>query len=408
MSGHLRGLSRRSLIARSTTTAALATVAGWAAPTLAADAATPVVPRALGVIGSDAALAPQITAAGLDSVVVQVGWDAAQPAPGALDAAYVVSVQTRIKTYTRNGLKVILDPGTQYPPAWVQTIRNARFVDQYGNVFTADSASGENAVDAVWNSDVRSAQASYLKALATALGRSTFSAVRAGGLLTGELRLPYDVAAEDKAVGSWWGFSAGALAKTPAAGYRPGVSKASVTKDRAFLAWYLGSLADYQDFVVSTIAAAFDGDVHLLYPSFGVRPGDESEAVQAGLARSSTRYSELVQAVDYARLVARTKTYRSARPGRVFVVYSTWVDGPEFGSADQDSSPIAHLAKLAKATGASLGGENTADSATDLGQLALVQQRVKDLGLSTVLWFRDAEIFTGGSGIPGQLVRTFR
>lgn len=256
----------------------------------------------------------------------------------------------------------------------------------------------------MWNPKVRSAQAAYLSALGAALGRGTFSAVRVGGLLTGELRLPRDAHGAIEATtgtGSWWSFSRYAQASSPVPGYKPGVCPRDRAKDARFLEHYLSSLAAYQDFLVGATAAAFSGDLLVLYPSYAVRPGDVAGAVAAALSRGAVRYSELVQGLDVARLVARLATYRVRA-----VVYSTWLDGPQFGTADGDLSPVAYLARLAAPLKLSVGGENSSDSAEDLAALRLCQQRAKALGLSHVFWFNDVTV-NRDPVLARALARTF-
>ena len=280
--------------ARVVLAAVLGVLAVVATPGAAAAAPAP----ALGVLGSDSRWAPQIASAGLNTVMLQAHWDRAQPAPGApLSAPYVAELRRQHAEYRARGLAVVLDTGLQYTPGWVFQLPGARFVDQFGTPFGNTSASGENVADAVWNPQVRAAQADYVRALGAAVGRDAFAAVRVGGLLTGELRLPTD-RSRHAAVGSWWAFSPAAQASSPVRGYRPGVSPRSATKDAAFLRWYLDSLAGYQDFLVTAVRGAFSGDLQLMYPSYGVRPGDEAAAAANGLRRSSIPYSELVQGVD--------------------------------------------------------------------------------------------------------------
>ncbi|NAZ77807.1 hypothetical protein GTQ99_20690 [Kineococcus sp. T13] len=400
--GRARGPRRRTVLG-----VALAALVGAAGPELGASPAVAAPPPFLGLVGPGAEDASSLAGAGLNAVVVQAAWDRAQPTAGApLDRAHVAELRARIAEHRARGLSVVLDLGLQYTPAWVFRIPGARFVDQYGNAWSADVASGEEVADAVWNPRIRAAQASYVAALARALGRASTYAVRVGGLLTGELRLPGDVSG-GAPVGSWWAFSPGAQASSPVPGHRPGVSAASPTADGLFLRHYLSSVVDYQDFLVRTVAGAFDGDLQLMYPSYGVRPGDEAAAVAVGLRRRASRYSELVQGVDFARLVQRVGVYRSHDARRRHVVYSTWLDGPEFGTSDRDASPVAYLARLARAVGAPVGGENTASSASDERALRRCQERARALGLAGLMWFH-APAGAAGSRIVAQLATTFR
>jgi hypothetical protein len=396
------GAVAAALVAASTTSAQAATVNPGRRKV---QAARTTLSSVVGVLGSDARTAPDLAVEGLTSVTLQVAWDAAQPVAGrGLDADYVNQLRARISAYQAQGLSVVLDTGLQYAPAWVLNLPDARFVDQFGTAHEATTESGENVPDAVWNPRVRSAQSAYLAALAGALGRGTFSAVRVGGLLTGELRMPRDAHAAIDATtgtGSWWSFSRNAQASSPVPGYRPGISKRDSVKDARFLEHYLASLAAYQDFLVAATSAVFSGDLLVMYPSYGVRTGDRAGAVAAALSRKAVRYSELVQGLDWSRLVPKLATY-SART----VAYSTWLDGPEFGSADGDLSPVAFIAKLAAPVAVAVGGENTADSAEDLAALRLCQDRARQLGLAAVFWFNDVTV-NRDPALARTLARTF-
>lgn len=331
-------------------------------------------------------LAPRdLVAKGYTTVVLQAGWDLAQPtAGGALDRAYIDALSAEYRSYRAAGLSVTLDPGLHYAPAWVLALPGARFVNQYGEQFQAPTTSGENAAAAIDNPEVQAAQAAYLGRLAAAFGRSAFAAVRVGGLLTGELRYPKGTSAHPD--DSFWAFSSTAQAASPVPGYRPGVSPRSADDDRAFLANYLRGMVAYQDFLTAAIGRVFSGDLLLMYPSFGIRPGDVDAAVKAGLDGSSVRASEVVQGVDFAALIARIPAYATQFPGRRVVAYTTWLDGARTGTSAQRLDPASYLVSLARPLGVPVAGENTADVNADASRLALCRRRAAAEGLIGWMW----------------------
>lgn len=377
-------------------------IAPWCRPTPASAAEIAHV----GVLNPTPQTATSLAASGITTVNLQLGWDAAQPSAGGLNPYYLAEVRSAYTTYRTAGLRVVLDPGLQYPPEWVVALPNSRFVNQYGESFTATTASGENVVDGVWNPRVRDAQSRYLAALGSALGKRSFAAVRVGGLLTGELRYPR--ANEGGRVDAWWAFGPLAQASSPVPGYRPGQAGRTAARDAAFVGYYLDSLVGYQDFLVKSTRAAFDGDLMLMYPSFGVRPGDQDGLVRSGLATTAVRYSEVVQGVDFARLVSRYPAYLKAGYGRTgrLIAYTTWLDGPQYSTEPTGLSPIGYLAHLAGPVSMPLGGENTASTASSTEALALSQQRARSLRLVALFWFNEPE--PRENTLLSQLARTFQ
>jgi hypothetical protein len=330
--------------------------------------------------------------AGLTMAMLQVGWKQAQPVRGrGLSRPYVAELRRAYATYRAAGLAVTLDPGLQYPPDWIFRLdgRSTRFIDQYGNVWRGGP--GEDVPDAVHDPAVRRAERSYLSLLSRALEADSFAAVRAGGLLDGELHLPpsdYDGHDDD-----WWSFGAAALDESGGHVYRPGISPDNPMSDAAFLRKYLAAVANYQDFIVEATARAFHAAIEVLYPSFGARPGDEQAAVRTGLDGQSPRTDEIVMGDVPALLVPRIPAERRrAGTDLRIVAYTTWLDGPNVGTTQQSESPIAYLASLATPRGIPLAGENTAADANSAAALALCATRARHYHLLGFMWFDDATL----------------
>jgi hypothetical protein len=348
--------------------------------------------------GKDASYAKTESELGLNMSLLTVEWSRAQPShTRALDVEYICSLKDLILRYQSDGMHITLDPGLHYAPSWVFSLDGgSRFVNQYGDIYYALSASGENVPDAVYNPSVQQAQLGYLQGLGDALGRDTFSALRVGGLLTGELRYPrgsYE-GHED----CWWVFSKSAQAASPVPGYKPGISQHDKRAESSFISYYLSSIVRYQDFLASAFSNSFDGAVlEFLYPSYGIRPDDVVEALANQLAPSGVRMSEIYQGTDFAALINQLPFYAaSASHMGPMMAYTTWLDGPSFGSSARKECPVAYIASLAKPLGISVAGENTQSSRSDPVAMDLCISRVKQYGLMGIMWFNEESLFSEG------------
>ena len=73
----------------------------------------------LGVLGVTGTHFTGERGAGIDSVAITVGWGDSEPSPGTFDLTYLQSMEKEMTSARAAGLDVVLDPGLQYPPAWV-------------------------------------------------------------------------------------------------------------------------------------------------------------------------------------------------------------------------------------------------------------------------------------------------
>lgn len=367
---------------RSLSTAALGTGSTARAATDATTAPTTLV----GVLQPSLARAATLRATGLNTVVVSARWDRLQPSRGSVDKAYVAALRAQLQKWLDAGLQPVLDPGLQYPPGWVFGLDDStRFVDQTGHAYVGSA--GADVPDAVWNLKVRQAQQTYLAELASGVSGLKLAAVRAGGLLYGEVRLP----GQGVGTNSFWAYSKAAQAASPVRGWRPGGDKA---KAKQFLAWYLSSVTGYERDLVSTIQADFPGvQVHVLLPDWGIRPGEAAAAASAGLTGKTTaeKNGTLSRALDWESQIA-------ALPAGV-TVYSTTVATPDKGTGPAVESPVAYIARLAKPRGLAVAGETAGP--VDAAGLQRVVSRARTLGLTAVLYMNEGALFSPKSGQVG-------
>src|SRR5687768_11365038 len=112
----------------------------------------------LGTLQSTPEHAQRMMQAGVELATLELGWNRFEPSPGAVDAEYIREVKARMETFQSAGIKVVLDLGVQYPPAWLLEQPGARYVNQYGDSFV-DSSLGKNIANSVFNARVRELQA---------------------------------------------------------------------------------------------------------------------------------------------------------------------------------------------------------------------------------------------------------
>lgn len=328
-----------------------------------------------------------LRAVGADRVVLEVAWEFFEPQAGAISSTYLEDVRRRHADVIAAGLRPILDVGLQYPPAWVFSLTtSARFVDQHGQVWHGET--GENVSNAVFDLEVRAAQAAYLASLGRVLGDLKFDAVRAGGLLDGELRLP------DPGPGtnSFWAFDDAARASSPVPDWSPGTG--TEEEARLFLDWYLGSVTQYGTWLIDATSTAFPGrTIHVLFPSWGIRPGEITDALRGRLGGKSEgeRRRTIQMGLDWQRQVA----VLAGRPGTV--AHTTWLDAEDLAADNANIAPVAYLAQVASPLGVPISGENTGGNDAEAFWRCVAS--VQRLGMLGMLWFEADEMFDGGAGL---------
>lgn len=356
-------------------------------------------PVRIGVLQPDLARASDYKAAGISQVVLSVSWDRFQPSPASLDSAYVARLRADLAAYRQAGLGVVLDLGFQYPPAWLLKLPDARYVNQHGDTFT-DARPGMNVANSVFNSSIRTHQAAYLAALFRELGTG-WAAVRLGGGWYGELNYPPAVFANQ--TNCYWAFDPIArgqkpglpecIPPCPVPDWKPGTPSPGHSSARRFADWYYEALKNYHDWQITTARQFYSGPLHMLYPSWGIRPGQLDAALSTDLAGTTPpeKNGELQRGFDFGRFIA------GIRDPQVWV-HCTWLDSNPAWSDDTALdpvrwSPVKFLASLARrhTPPLNVSAENTGGGGPPA--LALTARRIQELNIFSLYWAFAPDLF---------------
>ncbi len=338
-------------------------------------------------------------AAGLRAVTYEVYWDRLQPAPDRFDAAQFDQARGDLAALRDAGMQIVLSLGIQYPPAWAFDLPNSRYVNQYGDAYV-DDRPGANGLNAVFNQQIRDLQAAYAARVFQELGND-FYAVRLGWGFYGELSYPINDYADR--VNAYWAFGdvaqgrvpglAATLTPNPVPGWIPGTASQDHESARQFAAWYLDAMSDYQNWQIATVRRDFKGPLAVLYPSWGLRPGQLDAAISRDLSgfTSPEQNGEIQRGHDFARHVANLKDSK-------VIVYTTWLDtsptlGDDAGDDPTRWSPVHYLAQLAgdHRPALQVWGENTGQGTVDDMQLCF--DRLEAFGLTGLFWAFDDQLY---------------
>jgi hypothetical protein len=354
--------------------------------------ATTVLPK-LGLLGATPSHYGWEHAGGVRAVTIQVGWANAEPSDGPLKASYMTQIDTQIAQAEAAGLKVILDPGLQYPPPWVLALPGSQFVNQYGNVFTAGEPSGNNVVNGVTNSSVRAAEGQYLGLLGQQMsGRGLYS-VRAGGGPLGELRYPDAMFAGH--TNCFWAYDASTQAALPASvrGWIPGTG--TVTQATSFLTAYNQALDQFGAWLNTQLYTDFWMRQLLLLPGWGQRPGGATAEEAALLApvrpvTAPHKFDEYNQGLDWAGLL-------SGLPHKgVTTAYTTYLDARSVKATVQLEDPADYLFLLVSGTTIRLGGENSGNGT--VADLQFCASQADRLGFLLMQWMGESQLLATAAG----------
>lgn len=337
--------------------------------------------------------------AGIRLAHIDLGWDQYEPNEGTFNSTYINSVKSQITSYRNAGMQVVLGFGIQQPPSWVFSYPNSRYVNQFDQQFTS-ATNGKNTSNMVFNDTLRQKQENYIKQVFSDLG-SNFYAVRIGGGWYGELNYPdasfggsnnnywaYDNIAQGKTAGLPSGISA-----NPVPGWIPGSASTNHTNASQFINWYLNSLKDYHDWQIKAYRKYYTGPLAMLYPSWGVRPGQLSAAVNVDLNGSTSTESngELQRGFDYARYVS------GINDPNVFV-YTTWLNASNSGDGGTDQtqwSPIHYLWALASNNPLRLKTWGESSGANTFTEMQLCFMQINNYGLPGMMWAFEPELYGG-------------
>jgi hypothetical protein len=277
---------------------------------------------------------PQLRKAGVSFVLIEMAPTQIAGALRQADAA------------TAAGLEVVVNLGYFQLPG-------SGFVDEHGTTSAG--------LDLMWSVDDRQRQQDYVTATLPQFKNAAM--VRVGCSAWGEQMYPK--------TGTYWGFSDSAMLYNPVPHWRPG--QLSPDREAAkFLNWYLDCLVIAQNWQISVIRrAGFRKRCAVLYPSFGMQPGDLEAAVATNLngSTSAERNGEVQAGIDHARGIRGLTDSNTA-------IWCTWADNPDV---------VANLAKLRGKR--VLMGENSGDS-TDRAGLDRIKTNAAAHGLDRVMWIR--------------------
>ena len=360
----------------------------------------------LGLLQNTVEHAERARAAGMELAMLEVSWDHFEPERGKLNEQYLEVLLGQADIYRAAGQAVILDLGVQYPPPWLLELPDARYRNQFGDLYQGRGP-GKNVANSVFNAEVRACQAAYIKRVFTELG-TDFYAVRLGGGWYGELTYP-----EDKFAGKtncYWAFDEFAQGKRlglpegvppcPVSGWRPGESSPDHESANLFLPWYLGALRNYLEWQITTARQFYPGPLAVLFPSWGIRPGQVEAAIAEDLAGKTPPEinGEIGRGVDFASQIGAIRDLN-------VTIHCTWLDAdPTFG----DEPPIHYLSQLAREHRPPLppSAENTGGG----GQTALdlCAKRAKAYRLTAFLWAFEPDLFDGQAPEVEDFGKAFR
>ena len=367
---------------------------------------TPVqTPTATGyqfaIIGNAQRDPAALYAAGVRLWIVRLSWRDYAPTDNGRDEQYIASKQQEFARLRGAGFQLILDPGFHDTPAWVHDrYPDSRYIDQDGVPYIGGDKIDSGDANLVFNPVLRNVVDAYLAEIFSTFGNE-FAAVRAGGGRHNELMYPPST--RDHA--RYWAFDRYALGASPVPDWRPG-SPSPHGEATQFIAWYLDALVDYQNWQIQTLRRLYRGPIMILYPGWGIRPGQADEAMRANLDGTTTaeKTGEVPMGTDYTRQIAALRD-----PD--ILVTTTWLDATE-GSDDSPEirywRPVKYLASLIadQPYHPRLYGENTGQGTVTSLRFAIGQMaKFRLLGLA---WYREEELSQGGYASLDDLRTTFR
>ena len=315
---------------------------------------------------------------GGNAIVIQAYWDRLQSSSGAaLNGTDVTALHTQFTRARNAGLMVVFECALQYPPNWVKT-SVPKFKDQAGTEWST-AEGGKDVRDWVWSAVGWAAVQDFITkvwAVLTEQERAQIETVRTGFGYYGETQFP-----PVSGLGTpfqWWGYSDPAkgtgIAPDQTANPWPAYSVFSGddAKDRAVVAWYRQSSINRMRGLVNCVRAqGWEGKIHVLHPSWGVRSnwGDWAPAETGWVEQNAQGVDWYAQMMQY--------------PDDNVWPWSTHVAATDFmlSPVPSDWAPWRYLADCARRAGRALhlwgentGGENGPQMGTMFTEGAMAQQ----------------------------------
>lgn len=356
-------------------------------------------PYRFALIGNDGTHLKQEREAGVNAKVLNLRWCNFYTSEGKVNTSYVEHEKKELKNLQEAGFQVILSLGFHDTPPWVhENYPNSYYVNQSGERWTGDNfvngvPRDNGDANLVFNQQLRGLVSSYAKDVFSEFG-TDFYAVRLGGGRYGELTYPpARFGGKDN---NYWAYDKNAQKSAAGAkvkGWRPGDPSPDGQAGR-FLNWYLDSMVGYQKWQVSMVReAGYSGKIMMLYPGWGIRPGQVKLAAASNLDGSTPAETngEIQSGHDFARQVAAIKE------GNVLVT-TTWLDANASKDDGEDPrywSPVKYLSSLADANPVHPGlyGENTGDGS--LEDMRLSAHQMRRYGLVGMAWYKESQLLSG-------------
>lgn len=315
-----------------------------------------------------------------------------------MNTSYVERKKEELQNLREAGFDVIVGLNFHDTLLWVhENYPDSYYVDQFGRRWTGinfdnDHSSDNGDANLVFNRRLRGLVESYTERVFSALG-TDFWVVRAGGGRYGELTYP--PASFRGKNNLYWANGENAqrsAAEAGIEGWRPGEPSPDGLA-RRILRWYLDSLAGFQNWQVRTVReAGYSGRILLLYPGWGIRPGQIGKAIVTDLDGSTSAEvnGKVHRGHDFARQA------RAIEDERVTVT-TTWLDADASGDESRDPrlwSPVNYLSSLAESHLLDLKvyGENTGQG--DEAAMALTIRQMRHHGLTGMGWYNQRELFS--------------
>lgn len=388
-----------------------------------------------GTLQSDPAHAAQEYRAGLRVVELVVGWDRYEPWDGtfsdpATAGSYARQCQAALREFLAVGMKVVLDLGLQYPPAWLYTYPNSHYVNQ-------DGIQAPGAPNLTFNQALRSKAEAYIARVSRDLGLSNMWAIRVGAGPESEVLFPEETAGGS--TNAYWAFDANAQGRggllpaaipaNPYPGWKPGQRSFQgnpFTADQVerWLAWYLDALMDGVNWQISYLRQlGYNGSIHVPMPGWGLRPPEYATAIANYLDGAGDGLHALGRGAVWAQDIPRI-----AERDHVVIDISSVGDAssvgryaaqslcrPSDGAVSPDDvrvlqwSSTRWIAYNARHAGLAVIGETpdlgsaTPDNPYGLPLLQQAARLMQSCGLQGLLWAFDANLYdrTGALTLGG-------